>query len=156
MQRFCVWCASHEFKDGLADGYDGGVAALDVLDYMILTIPSSNLPDKMTSGQRVSVSEKKRDETHSTTSFTFGRAYAPSASIRSQSSPATTVPSTLSSYPSAVVRVPDFGSCLVVSNHKIPRCRFVLFSLHVNNLKDPIFQGRERDKTDRLVSEQEA
>lgn len=32
--RFCVWCAGHEFEDGLADGYDGGVAALDVLDYV--------------------------------------------------------------------------------------------------------------------------
>jgi hypothetical protein len=119
--RLCVRGASHEFENWLADGYYGSVVTLDVLDHvrfsrvefnvneMILTMPSSNLSKSHGLGQLISMSEEE-GETHSTTSFTFGRAYAPSASITSQSSPATTVPSSFSSYPSAVVRVPDFGS----------------------------------------------
>lgn len=117
----CVRGASHEFEDRLADGDHGGVVALDVLDgsqihvdrgicETQLTVPSSNLPSQDDLGQHIMISGNWGD-TDSTTSFTFGRAYAPSASISSQSSPATTVPLTLASYPSTVVRVPDFGSC---------------------------------------------
>lgn len=123
----CVRGASHEFEDRWADGDHGGVVALDILhgcyfhfDSGIyetqLTIPSSSLFRKDDLGQHISVS-KDQGYTDSTTSFTSGRAYAPSASTRSQSSPATTVPSTLSSYPSTVVRVPDLGSCSIVRHN---------------------------------------
>ena len=102
------------------------------------------------------------EDTHSTTSFTSGRAWAPSASMTSQSSPATTVPVTLSSYPSTVVRVPDFGSWLwCISLHScvfhgvypngncelsqcLAGCDFSCFKLPINTGDTTDATGRER------------